>query len=160
MLKDGHQVYTTSKDKAEQFCQTFATKCQLASTEESAPDVHHSATCSMEKIAFKIKDVRKLLRNLQSDKATGPDEIPARVLEECSAELARPLSLLFEFCFSKGVFPANRRLHLSSLFTREIQSLIHLCTARSAPSLCSASSARSWRLLYRTNFRSISMETN
>ena len=43
-------------------------------------------------IAFKVKDIRKLLRNLQPDKATGPDEIPARVLKECSAELARTQS--------------------------------------------------------------------
>ena len=61
----------------------------------------------MEKIVFKVKDVRKRLRNLQPDKATGLDEIPARLLKECSAELARPLSLLFELCFSKGVFPSQ-----------------------------------------------------
>jgi len=107
VLKDGHQVFTTSKDKAEKFCQTFAAKCQLASAEEPAPKVQQSTTCSMKKIAFKVKDIRKLLRNLEPDKATGPDEIPARILKECSAELARPLSLLFELCFSKGVFPSQ-----------------------------------------------------
>ena len=111
------------------FCQTFAAKCQLASAEEPAPKVQQSTTCSIKKIAFKVKDIRKLLRNLQPDNATGLDEIPARVLKECSAELARPLSLLFELCFSKGVFQANGSRHLSSLFIREIRNLIHLCTA-------------------------------
>ncbi|XP_072021894.1 uncharacterized protein [Amphiura filiformis] len=50
-----------SKDKAEKFCQTFAAKCQLASAEESAPEVQHSARCSMEKVAFKVKDSSKRL---------------------------------------------------------------------------------------------------
>ena len=107
VLKDEHQAYTSAKDKAEKFCQTFATKCQLASAEEPAPQVQRSTAYSKEQIVFRTKDVRKLLRNLQPDKATGPDEIPARVLKECSAELARPLSQLFDLCFSHGVFPSQ-----------------------------------------------------
>lgn len=81
VLKDGRNVHTTSKDKAEKFCQTFAAKCQLPGAEEPAPEVQHSESCSLEKIAFRVKDVRKLLRNQQPDKATDPDEIPARVLK-------------------------------------------------------------------------------
>lgn len=29
VLKDQHHVYTTAKEKAQKFCQTFAAKCQL-----------------------------------------------------------------------------------------------------------------------------------
>ena len=107
VLKDDQQVYTSARDKAEKFCQTFATKCQLDNAEDPAPQVQQSTTCTKERIAFRHKDVRKLLRNLQPDKATGPDEISARILKECSAELARPLCQLFELCFSHGVFPSQ-----------------------------------------------------
>ena len=64
----------------------------------------------MEKVTFKAKDVKKHLRKLQPDKATGPDNIPAKVLKECSAELARPLSMLFQLCFNKGVFPSQWKI--------------------------------------------------
>jgi len=48
------------------------------------------------------------VRKLKPDKATGPDEIPKRVLKKYSAELARarPLSCLFKLCFAHGVFPS------------------------------------------------------
>ena len=59
----------------------------------------------LEKIVFKPKDITKILRSLKPDKASGPDKVPSRVLEECAAELASPLCRLFQLCFSKGTFP-------------------------------------------------------
>ncbi len=81
VFKDEHQAYTSANDKAEKFCQTFATKCQLDNADEPTPQVQHSTASSKEQIAFRTKDVRKLLRNLQPDKATSSDEIPARILK-------------------------------------------------------------------------------
>lgn len=76
-------------------------------SDEPAPDCPLLTASSMERVTFKAKDIRRLLQNLQPDKATGPDNIPARVLKECSAELARPLSSLFQLCFNQGVFPSQ-----------------------------------------------------
>ena len=59
----------------------------------------------LEKIVFKPKDIKRILRSLKPDKASGPDQVPSRVLKECAAELASPLCRLFELCFSKGTFP-------------------------------------------------------
>ena len=107
VLKDQNQVYTTAKEKAEKLGQTFAKKCQLENAEEPPPEVQRTTTHVKDNIAFKAKDIRRLLRNLKPDKATGPDEIPTRVLRECCAELAGPLSRLFELCFTHGVFPSQ-----------------------------------------------------
>ncbi|KAI8502616.1 hypothetical protein Bbelb_193180 [Branchiostoma belcheri] len=41
------------------------------------------------------------------DKANGADAIPNRVLKECCAELASPLSRLFQLCFAHGMFPSQ-----------------------------------------------------
>ena len=139
VLKDEQQVFTSAKGKAEKFCQTFASKCQLDSAEEPAQVLQQTTSCSKERITFRAKDIKKLLRNLQPDKATGPNEIPAKVLKDCSAELARPLSVLFELCFHKVYFQANGRRHL--------------CTT---PSLFCALSATLWRQLNRSKFRSTS----
>ena len=57
----------------------------------------------IERVTFKAKGGQ----NLQPDKASGPGHIPARILKECGAELARPHSLLFQLCFNQGVFSSQ-----------------------------------------------------
>ena len=51
------------------------------------------------------------LSNLNSNCATGPDDVPARFLRECSEELARPLVLLTELILSSGEWPDIWRVH-------------------------------------------------
>ena len=103
VLKNQDQVYTTAKEKAELLSQTLANKCQMEDAYDPAPDVHNSTQHTTDKITFKFKDVKRILRNLSLDKATSPDEIPIRALKECNAEV--PLNDIFEFCFSQAVFP-------------------------------------------------------
>ena len=56
--------------------QTFAKKCQLENAEElAAVDVWITPNIK-DNITFRVIDIKRLLRNLKSDKATGPDEIP------------------------------------------------------------------------------------
>ena len=123
VLKDDDQVYTTAKEKAEALGNIFARKCHLDEAEESAPEVQQATHHVMDKVAFKAKDVKRHLRKLNPDKATGPDEIPTRVLKECSAELARPLSCLFELCFAEGVFPNQWKIaHVIPVHKRDSKS--------------------------------------
>ena len=96
-------AHITSRDKAGVFCKTFADKCKLNDASQSPPHVEKCTPLSITNITFKPKDIHKLLMQLQPDKATGPDHIPARVLKECSAELASPLCRLFSLCFASGI---------------------------------------------------------
>lgn len=80
VLKNQDQVYTTAKEKTELLSQTLANKCQMEDAYDPAPDVHNSTQHTTDKITFKFKDVKRILRNLSLDKATNPDEIPIRVL--------------------------------------------------------------------------------
>ena len=105
VLKEQGQVYTTAKEKAELLSHTFAKKCHLDDASDTAPEAQHDTQHLLDNITFKAKDVKRTLRKLKPDKATGPDEVPTRILKECSAELARPLSCLFQLCFSNGMFP-------------------------------------------------------
>ena len=43
-----------------------------------------------------INGVVKQLKNLNQNKATGPDELPARVLKETAAEIAPIITQLFQ----------------------------------------------------------------
>ena len=132
-------------------------KCQLENAEDPAPEGQQSTAHSNELIAFRVKDIKKLPKNLQPDKVTGLDGISARVLKECSAEIAQPSSQLFNLCFSHGVFQSHLKTALViPIHNWATQNQIHPCTG---PSLCFVLSARSWSLLYRVNFRPTSWIT-
>lgn len=51
--------------------------------------------------------VRNVLKSLDAKKATGCDDIPAKVLKIGANELALPLSTIFNSCISKGEWPGN-----------------------------------------------------
>ena len=57
----------------------------------------------MVEITVDTKGVLKLLNNLKIQKASGPDGLSARVLKECSSEIAPILVLIYnESLFSQG----------------------------------------------------------
>jgi len=51
--------------------------------------------------------VVKLLHNLNPRKASGPDEVPARLLQSLVAEVAPALTLIFEQSILTGKLPSQ-----------------------------------------------------
>ena len=55
-------------------------------------------------------EVRYVLRNLDEEKATGPDKIPAVLLKHCAATIAPSLCELFNKSLSSGQLPSEWKL--------------------------------------------------
>ena len=51
------------------------------------------------------KGVAKLLSNLQPHKATGPDDLPARLLKETAEEIAPAITRLYQASIDQAVIP-------------------------------------------------------
>ena len=69
---------------------------------------------TMPTINISQNGVLKLLKNLKPHKATGPDELPARVLKECASELAPMLTSFFQQSLDEGRVPDDwnqQRVH-------------------------------------------------
>ena len=49
--------------------------------------------------------VEKVIKNLDSSKASGPDCIPVVVLKNCEPELSYTLAKLFNICLKESCFP-------------------------------------------------------
>jgi hypothetical protein len=49
----------------------------------------------------------KLLNNIQTSKATGPDTLPNRVLNECSIEMAPAIRAIFQKSIDSGTLPGD-----------------------------------------------------
>ena len=98
----------TSKEKADAFATYYAEKCSLENDFESdadVPEVRARGCNTLSVVKFRVATVRRELRRINTSKATGPDEIPGRVLKECANVLALPLAELFSLSFRKGVQP-------------------------------------------------------
>ena len=71
------------------------------------PTKHNNTQCH-------AADVKCILARLDLSQATGPDEIPARVLKECSAELAPPVTRLFVTVLTSSNQPSSWTLDRAS----------------------------------------------
>ena len=58
-------------------------------------------------IDFNTDKIRDILRNIDCNKAQGPDNIHGVILKTCANSLARPLSILFQLIYNTGIYLLN-----------------------------------------------------
>ena len=61
-------------------------------------------------IEFDHRSVRKLLSNINSNKAQGPDGIHGKILKNCAVGLAFPLTCIFKVSYNSGFIPNEWKL--------------------------------------------------
>ena len=63
--------------------------------------------------------MEKLLQNINPSKASGPDNIPNKVLKQCAKHLALSMSLIFQLSLDIGTLPEDwRNANISSIFKK------------------------------------------
>ena len=73
----------------------------------------------MGEITVDPKGVTKLLNNLNIHKAPGPDGLSARVLKECSSEIAPVLTYIFNESLAQGAVPDDwRQANVAPVFKK------------------------------------------
>ena len=70
--------------------------------------------CLTSDFRVSVKEVSRLIHNLESSKATGPDEVPVVVLKNISPEIAPILSRLLTVVLRRSVFLPHRKPLLSA----------------------------------------------
>ena len=70
--------------------------------------------------AIRARTVERELKNLDINKATGPDQIGARILKELSAEIAVPIAILCRRILNEACWPTIWKTHyLAPVFKRK-----------------------------------------
>ena len=70
-------------------------------------------------IDFNIDKIRDILRNIDCNKAQGPDNIHGIILKTCSNFLARLLSILFKLIYNTGILPIEwKRANVVPVFKK------------------------------------------
>ncbi|VDL99489.1 unnamed protein product [Schistocephalus solidus] len=57
----------------------------------------------IEDLEFTEEDVKKEILAINDAKSPGPDQIPAKILNELASELTRPLSCISQSYFDRGI---------------------------------------------------------
>ena len=71
----------------------------------SLPVFFSKTNLKLHNISITPKMVKKVITNLDSSKASGPDCIPVMVLKNCEPELSYILVKLFNMCLKESCFP-------------------------------------------------------
>ena len=101
-LFNGPEVLSSASDKAKQFPKNFSKKPNLDDLGISLPVFPSITNLKLHIISVTAKMVKKIIIDLDSSKACGPDCIPVFVLKNCQPELSHILAELFNMCVKES----------------------------------------------------------
>ena len=104
-LFNGPEVLSSASDKAKLFAKNFSKNSNLDDSGISLPVFPSRTNLKLHNISITPKMVNKVITNLDSSKASGPDFIPVVVLKNCEPELSYILAKLFNKCLKESCFP-------------------------------------------------------
>ena len=108
--KDGSWALTPA-EKAALLAKTFAEKCQLPPPPEHQPVLASPTSELSGFLLLRARWVKRILKNIDPDKATGPDGLPGKLLKECAEALAPCIARLCRRLVQQGVWPDMWRDH-------------------------------------------------
>ena len=104
MIFMNNECAETDIQKAHMLNNYFASQATLDDDNRPLPQFA-SVQHNLSSISITIQDVKDVLRNLNVNKACGPDLISPRLLKEGAIILSWPLSTIFNRSLEQGYFP-------------------------------------------------------
>ena len=102
IIRYKNEISSNTKTKADMFNSFFYDQF----SEPSSYDIHIDFDIDREEyIDFSTERVNQLLKDININKACGPDAIPEIVLKHCSSSISAPLSRLFKSIYDTGLVP-------------------------------------------------------
>ena len=99
------EVLFSASDKATFFAKNFSKNSNLHDSGISLPVFPSRTNLKLLNISVTPKMVKKVITNLDSSKASGPDCIPVVVLKNCEPKLSYILAELFNMSLKESCFP-------------------------------------------------------
>ena len=113
VLKDNGGVVREQKKAAKVLAEYFSSS-QHSDLNQLPPKSYQTIKAHQSR-PFTLKntspgEVKRIMKNLKTNKATGHDQIPARAIKESAEILCQPFSCLVNFLFEKGKVPSSWKL--------------------------------------------------
>ena len=126
-LFNGPEVLSSASNKAKLFAKNFSKNSNLDDSGISLPVFPSKTNLKLHNISITPKMVKKVITNLDSSKASGPDCIPVVVLKNGEPELSHILAELFIMCLKESCFPDCWKV---SLVVPVFKNVGERCTAK------------------------------
>ena len=107
-LKDKGHLVSDCKGKAEILANQFQSVFPKDDSQDT-PEVSSRVEEDIPHLKIGEDGVTKLLRGIKINKASGPDELPNRVLQECAAEISPAITAIFQKSVDTGELPEDWR---------------------------------------------------
>ena len=104
-LFNGPKVLSSASDKAKLFAKIFSNNSNLDDSGICLPDILYRTDLKSPNISVTPNMFKKVITNLDSPKASGPDCIPVVVLKNCEPEIPNILAELFNMYLKESCFP-------------------------------------------------------
>ena len=88
----------SSQEKAEVFAEQFSSKMTVPDPHRATPNIDPLCRDQLDDIDINEEEIKRLLKAVNTKKATGPDEIGPHLLKKCATRLTIPLALIFRIC--------------------------------------------------------------
>ena len=95
---------SSASDKAKSFVKNFSKNSNLDDSGIPLPVFPSRTNLKLYNISLTPRMVKKVITNLDSSKASGPDCIPMVVLKNCEPELSYILATVFNNCLKESCF--------------------------------------------------------
>ena len=118
-LKDNGRLFNAPRDKAEILSRQYQSVYTQEDQDSPVPEPEGVPYPRMEDFSVTVEGVEKLLHRRNPGKASGPDLIPARLLKECSEDLAPILTTIFNKSLQTGSVPTDwKKANVSAIFKK------------------------------------------
>ena len=116
-----------AKSKADHLADTLKSKFKLSSRGTNHySEVENSPYRAQVEIAAVTEDrAEKVLLDLRSDSATGPDQLPSRIIKECAKQLAKPFCMLAKLILVEGRWPELWTIHFIVPLHKKTAYILH-----------------------------------
>ena len=118
-LTSNGQVHEDSKGKAEVLNSQFQSVFTNEDTSRMPKLPHKDRLPSIEELQVSTKGIQKLLADINPKKASGPDEVPCRIMKEAAQEIAPFLRDLYQQSLQQGELPDDwKSANISCIFKK------------------------------------------
>ena len=102
-----NQFISDFKVKSNLFNNYFSDQCTPIANESQIPnEINHYTDKYLYNVRFSLDDICNIIRNLDTNKAHGYDNISVRIIKIFGNSICKPLEIIFRCCLEVGIFPA------------------------------------------------------